>query len=146
MFFWSDILINSRKSERLCETSGRWVGESERMLSELAAYGHFHWHVGILTSNRHTISIMHIKTLLNCFNALSLWPVCVPLHLSFSHHKWTCTKSFTVLTHFVCSQSFIFLLTFIFIDPTLAKIVNYSPSIRVSRIRCLKKRNVCIII
>lgn len=72
MLFWSEIPINSRKSECLCETSGRWVGESEWMLSELAAYGHFHSHVGILTSNRHTISIMHIKTLLNCFNALSL--------------------------------------------------------------------------
>lgn len=42
MFFWSEIPIISRKSECLRETSGRWVGESERMLSQLAAYGHFH--------------------------------------------------------------------------------------------------------
>lgn len=139
-FFLFEIPIISRKLECLCETSGCWVGESERMLFVLAAYGHFHWHEGTLTSNRHTIFVMHIESLLNCFNALSLWPVCVPLHLSFSHHKWNCTKSFTVLTHFDCSQSFIFLLTFIFIDPTLAKIVNYSPFIRVSRIRCLKKK------
>lgn len=42
MFFLSEIPIISRKLEYLCETSGRWVGESERMLFELAAYGHFH--------------------------------------------------------------------------------------------------------
>lgn len=32
------------------------------------------------------------------------------------------------------------------IGPTLAKIVNYYSLIRVSRMRCFKKRNVCIII
>lgn len=90
-FFLSKTSIISRKLECLCETGGCWVGESERMLFVLAAYGHFHWHEATLTSNRHTISVMHIKSLLNCFNALSLWPVCVPLHLSFSHHKWNCT-------------------------------------------------------
>lgn len=97
--FLCKISAISRKLECLCETSGIWVGESDRMLFVLAAYGHFHWHEETLTSNRRTISVMHIESLLNCFNALSLWPVCVPLHLSFSHHKWNCTKSFTVLTH-----------------------------------------------
>lgn len=97
--FLCKISAISRKLECLCETSGSWVGESDRMLFVLAAYGHFHWHEETLTSNRRTISVMHIESLLNCFNALSLWPVCVPLHLSFSHHKWNCTKSFTVLTH-----------------------------------------------
>lgn len=90
-FFLFKTSIISHKLECLCETGGCWVGESERMLFVLAAYGHFHWHEATLTSNRHTISVMHIKSLLNCFNALSLWPVCVPLHLSFSHHKWNCT-------------------------------------------------------
>lgn len=84
-------LQSSHVNWNVCETGGCWVGESERMLFVLAAYGHFHWHKATLTSNRHTISVMHIKSLLNCFNALSLWPVCVPLHLSFSHHKWNCT-------------------------------------------------------
>lgn len=32
----------------------------------------------------------------------------------------------------------------LFIDPTLAKIVNYSPFIRVSRIRCLKKKEMSV--
>lgn len=140
-FFLCKIPVISCKLECLCKTGGCWVGESERMLFVLAAYGHFHWHEGTLTSNRRTPFLScTLNLLLICFNVLSLCPVYVPLHLSFSHHKWNCTKSFTVLTHFDCSQSFIFLLTFIFIDPTLAKIVNYSPFIRVSRIRCLKKK------
>lgn len=41
-FFLFEIPIISRKLECLCETSGCWVGESERMLFVLAAYGHFH--------------------------------------------------------------------------------------------------------
>lgn len=43
--------IISHKLECLCETGGCWVGESERMLFVLAAYGHFHWHEATLTSN-----------------------------------------------------------------------------------------------
>lgn len=90
--------------------------------------------------------------LANSLHLLLLCPVpCSvfsPFHLLCSHpHKRNCTKLFaspSVRTFRLLTLiSFIFLInTFItvtFIDPTLAKIVNYSSFIWVSRIRCLKK-------
>lgn len=97
-----------------------------------------------------SFSLTHTECLLirfiSCIHATSLWPACLLPCLCcvaiFTRENVQSCLPHCPYTLYDCSPSLFSSITFLFtfIDPTLAKIVNYSPFIRVSRIRCLKKK------